>query len=205
VERGKNKERELMQSDELAAGLPAMEWLQVYLLSLPSMLSASLPGSTSLIVDKSTSDAIACGLQVRLGSLGAALDSPDAKEGKKTDSDLPCISPLHILALNLAVVASPGARWLTLSYSKDRYPFLLKLFDPQHDKLPYGVPDPAWYWKLIRKHEIQTEQEVSERFREHFGIVHRPTTSHYVYVLERTEVKLEVSEVEKLDVRVEKR
>jgi hypothetical protein len=202
VEWGRRKERELEQSGDLDSELPAMDWSQVSLLSPPSILSASSAGSVGLIIDKSTSDAVACGLDVHVRpprpSLTDATLTADWKNGEPTK-----IHPLHILALNLAMVAAPGARWLTLSYSKDRYPFLPVLFGPFPDKLPDDIPDPARYWRLVRKNEIQSEQEVPEKFKENFDFVYRPVISHYIYVLERTDVKLEVEEIERLGVQAE--
>lgn len=188
---GKSKEVEL---DSRSEGSLPMQWSQVSLLSLPSVLAVATAQSIGLIVDKSTSDAIACGLDVRIRI-------PQSKDPVSQEQ----IHPLYILALNLAIVAAAGARWLTLSYSSDRYPFLPALFGTNPDVRPEGVPDPALYWKLLRKNEIQTEQEVPEKYKQEFGFVHRPVTSHYLYVLERTSVVLDASDVERLDVQAEER
>lgn len=68
------------------------------------------------------------------------------------------------------------------------------------EPLPDGVPDHARYWKLLRKKEIQTEEDVAEKYKKSIGhVVHRMATSHYLYVLERTAVGLEPAEVQPLD------
>ena len=58
------------------------------------------------------------------------------------------------------------------------------------------MPNPAKYWSLVRKKEIQTEEEVQDKYKKIVGdVVHRMATSHYLYVLERTERKLDVDHV----------
>jgi hypothetical protein len=205
VEWGRSKESEQGQSGVTASEFAAMQWSQVSLLSLPSVLSTTSPGSVALVVDKSTSDAIACGLDARVRLSQVSTNNNNESAPEQDEMDHTKIHPLHVLALNLAIVAAPGARWLTLSYSKDRYPFLPMLFGPFPDPLPDGVPDPVRYWTLLRKQEIQTEQEVPEKFKKQFEFVHRPVTSHYIYVLERTAEVLEISEMERLDVQAEER
>ena len=194
VEWGRLKEHELAKASNNDGGhatTAQMSWNQVALLSLPSLLKSTGPQTMDLIIDKSTSDAIACGADVLVDlSEGAMnLESNTSRLAMK-------VHPLHILALNLAVTAKPGARWLCLSYSKERLPWVPTLFAPHHDPLPEGMPNPAKYWSLVRKKEIQTEEEVQDKYKKIVGdVVHRMATSHYLYVLERTERKLDVDHV----------
>ncbi|KIW09092.1 uncharacterized protein PV09_00037 [Verruconis gallopava] len=206
VDWGERKEKEVDQADETRSQLPTMRWSRVSLLSLSSLLSVARPRSVRLIVDKSTSDAIACGLDVRINispSSDVRVGTSSSKDGSAVRTTK--VHPLHILALNLAVISAPEARWISLSYSKERYPFLPTLFAPFPDPLPDGFPDPNRYWKLRRQKEIQTEQKIPENFRDTFAFVHRPVTSHYMYVLERTEEELAVAVVEKLNAQAEER
>jgi hypothetical protein len=185
VEWGKNMETKIDAKGQPRAKL---EWHQASLLSLSSLLSCSQPRSINLVVDKSTSDAIACGPDVQLSLPYFAKD---------TEVRLPTnVHPLHILALDLAVVAVPGARWLSLSYSKERFPFVPTLFAPHPAPLPDGVPDPARFWKFIERKEIQTEEALINKYKNIVGqTVHTITTSHYMYVLERSQEELDPGQV----------
>ena len=186
IEWGRRKEKEICTDLNTKT---TMTWQQVALLSPQSLLAAVKPHSTNLIIDKSTSDAVSCGPDVIVHP--SQLERPDEIPTK--------VHPLHILALNLAIIARPGARWLCLSYSKERFPWIPMLFAPHHDPLPDGVPCPGTYWKLLLKKEIQTEEEVQEKYRKFAGDgVHRMVNTHYMYVLERTEEVLEVERMMEL-------
>lgn len=189
IEWGMNKERELDESIEDPNARVCMNWSQVSLLSLSSVLSVCQPGGYSLIVDKSTSDAIACGLDVEY-QMPFPLSVQNETIHQKDDPDLMtrhAIHPLNVLAIHLALVTMPGARWINLSYSGDRLPFLARIFGPPVEPVPVGYPDPARFWKLVQKKEIQTNQN-DDSGAEH--VVHRPTLSHFVYILERTTLQL---------------
>lgn len=165
-----------------------LAWHQASLLALSSLLCCNEPRSVNLVVDKSTSDAIACGPDVEVRLPRSVEDAVPQVPIK--------VHPLHILALNLAVVAVPGARWLSLSYSKERFPFMPTLFAPQHAPLPKGMLDPARFWNVMEREEIQTEEAVGDKYKNIVGeTVHTVTTSHYMYILERTEQELSPEQV----------
>ncbi|KAF2813354.1 uncharacterized protein BDZ99DRAFT_460607 [Mytilinidion resinicola] len=186
-----------------------MRWTTVDLLSLPSLLSACSPGSYTLIVEKSCSDAIACAedipvsppypLSIRpasVPSLSASSSSPPAQLPPPPPSppsapSSPCyyIHPLTLLAVHLAALATPHARWICLSYSSARFPFLPASTDAEsavpRELLEQGFPDPAALWRLERREAVETAGE-GEAGKE----VHRPRVVHWVYVLERSEVEV---------------
>jgi hypothetical protein len=107
------------------------------------------------------------------------VEIPDDDE---TDG-LESIHPLHFLAIHLALVTRPGARWIALSFSRNRFPFLPSYssdLDPEDwdSSLPLpiisqGFPDSSKLWKSISKELV-------------------PESKHWIYVLERTDEDLKV-------------
>lgn len=105
-----------------------MRWSPANLLSHTSLLDVCKPSTYSIIVDKSTSDSIACSedLYVPLPYPVASvpdftLDRPASERLSRSPEP---IHPLHILAIHMALLTKPKARWISLSYSEDRYPFV---------------------------------------------------------------------------------
>jgi hypothetical protein len=175
----------------------SMKWSQVSLLSLNSVLSACPTLDYSLVIDKSTCDAIACGEDVevpfpfplRKVQNGASdLATSESKRGTPPKTHL--VHPINILALNLALVTRPKARWIALSYSADRFSFITSPHFSE-DSLPIelwtnGFPLPSDYWTVLRKDAIEAPLPSDKSS----GVVHRPTISHWLYVLERTDLEL---------------
>ena len=150
VDWGQLKELELFRTTP--AG-PKMRWSQANLLDLTSMLSSSEPGSIDLFIDKGTADAIACGNTITM------------KGHEETK-----FHPLYLLALHLALIATAGARWLTMSYSEERFPFLTaNPFSVFKNETPSDFPDVNKLWKLVRKKVVQTEEEVDEKYMQKVG------------------------------------
>lgn len=192
--------------ENLQFEMPMMQWTQTSLLSLDSVISTCALGGYQVIVDKSCCDAIACAAWTtvpvpyyfRLDS--TASPSPptpnDEKDMPVFDDDEYSIHPINLLAIHLALVAPAGARWIALSFSKDRWPFLPDESQREerraHPALPQslletGFPDPGKLWKIIKKEVIAPE--VDEAGRE---VAPRSTIQHWIYVLERTEVGLKL-------------
>jgi hypothetical protein len=172
-----------------------MQWSQVSLLSLSSILSACKISSYSLIVDKSCSDAIACGEDIEVSVPFAVHEH--SSEDSPSSSGPPrsfFVQPIYILALHLALVVPPGARWVALSYSEDRFSFCIptrRIDDYLPPKLlAEGFPNPSRFWRLVRKESINAVEEANT---ESSGVVYRPRISHWVFVLERTSCPLEIS------------
>ncbi|KAJ4301923.1 hypothetical protein N0V90_004019 [Kalmusia sp. IMI 367209] len=107
-----------------AAKSSHMKWSSVNLLDHNSLLEACAPSTYSVIVDKSTSDSIACSSDLYV-PLPYHINTSSKHTFKSVlaESSEP-LHPLHIMAVHLALVTKPRARWVALSYSMDRYPFL---------------------------------------------------------------------------------
>ncbi|KAJ1543952.1 hypothetical protein HK405_008948, partial [Cladochytrium tenue] len=165
---------------ELAAfGDVRMRWITADLLTPPAELHATVLGQPSpppphqqqqqqpqlpllfdLIVDKSTSDAIACA-------------APGDNNHAELDSATPLL-PLAALARSLAALARPGAVWCALSYSAAR-------FDGARGcgtstSAVTDLADAVPGWRLERRVEVPLAGGPDP---------HAPRIAHYVYVLRR--------------------
>lgn len=194
IDLGRKRELELCREkgfvnsgsdSESSAASRSMRWDAVDLLDHKSFLSACKPGAYSVIVDKSTSDCIACCDDVKV-RLPYAIDTWSASP---TTMELGHpLHPLHVLAVHMAVASRPGCRWIALSYSSDRFPFVDGLFSSR-PHLP-GFPDTGKLWKLLDKREVQDRDRDSAELVDGERVVHRPKSSHWLYVMERTKVPL---------------
>jgi hypothetical protein len=179
-----------------------MKWLQASLLSIDELVKAGCaPNSYSLVVDKSTADSIACGgdFEVRLPF---PLFNPETIPPSGVLPKGLYVHPIHILSLNMAHLVIPGAIWLSFSYSEERFKFLdldplalrgeAEVEDDEalpSDLLAGGFPDPRVYWRLEKTVQVETAKE--HRREGEDQVVHSPVALHYMYILRRTEVKLE--------------
>jgi hypothetical protein len=188
IELGRKREQELCKTDETSENGTSMGWDAVDLLDHRSLLNACRPGSYSLILDKSTSDCIACSNDPSLFlpyPISTSLDTPTNPALHETPDP---IYPLHILAVHLALVSKPGARWVALSYSDDRFPFVDGLYSsrPHVD----GFPDTGELWKLVDKREVESKEQQIVDVSATGRVTYRPKVSHWVYVMRRTNVPL---------------
>ena len=194
IQIGKAREEEIYQYESQRGGnlrgvdMPCMRWDTVDLLDYASVLGVCRRACYSVIVDKSTSDSISCSDDVRVPiPYPAAIRSygPVDLDPTKT-SEL--VHPLVVMAVNLALVTKPGARWITLSYSKERFFFL----DDPSDAVPQGMafPHPADLWRLIERREVEDVDWQVRNERRDDAVTHRPKVCNSVYILERTEVPL---------------
>jgi hypothetical protein len=182
--------------EQLRNEVPMMKWTQTSLLDLQSVISTCELGGYQVIVDKSCCDAIACASWVKI-PIPFFLCTENANSNSSTiDSDMftedeYSIYPLNLLAIHLALVAKPAARWIALSYSKDRWPFCPDDSMPEsraaeqglpNELLENGFPDPAKLWSLIKKEPI-VETTTGE------GVEH---SGHWIYVFERTNLEIKV-------------
>jgi hypothetical protein len=194
VELGRKREQELCSMTENSAnGATSMFWDAVDLLSHKSLLGACKPGTYSVIVDKSTSDSIACSDDPPI-SLPYAIDIPSSSFDNPIDPSMHTASdpihPLHVLAVHLALVTKPGARWVALSYSDDRFPFV----DGLYSSRPHvaGFPDTGSFWKLLDKREVESKEQQVVDVSSTGTVTYRPKVSHWVYIMQRTELPLVV-------------
>lgn len=182
-----------------------MRWSCLDLLSLHSTFSLleTQPEEGrlyDLVVDKSTSDSIACGDDVSI-RLPYLLSINGWTRGILQSGYIQTVQihPLHILAVHLAAVTKPSTgKWICISYSDERFPFLPPY--PQsasHGFLPEsviraGFTHPSQLWVLEAKAKIGSRNEHDETLAERkkrlsTGAVHRPQTPHWLYVLRRTD------------------
>ncbi|PSN72787.1 hypothetical protein BS50DRAFT_482795 [Corynespora cassiicola Philippines] len=208
VEVGKKREIDIYDKTEESTlsstpqdkGSTHMRWSSADLLDHSSLLQACDPSAYSIIVDKSTSDSIACADDVYVPlPYHIGTRAPRRRSTALTKSTEP-IHPLHILAIHLALVAKPGAKWISLSYSMDRYPFEDAILDEDLDNIPQkvidsGLPDPATLWRLEGKYEIEVPPQESPQGNGAAFTTHRPKVLHWVYVLVRTDVEVFVRDV----------
>ncbi|KAF2189450.1 hypothetical protein K469DRAFT_625080 [Zopfia rhizophila CBS 207.26] len=184
IEIGKKRELEIFGPDHILQYQENkhMRWSVVDLLSHTSLHFVCKPSSYSIIVDKSTSDSIACADDVYVTlPYPLSTSSPHAPFMSALSQSSEPIHPLHILAIHLAFLTKPGGRWISLSYSQDRFPFL-------HLPPIPSLPDPGKLWWLESKYEIEVP-EVTAKGRGGTA-VHRPKVLHWVYVILRTDVAL---------------
>ncbi|WVQ80617.1 hypothetical protein IAT38_002722 [Cryptococcus sp. DSM 104549] len=156
-------------------------------LSLSSLLSSlpttSPPGPSTarpqwhFILDKSTSDAISTGPPLPPSSPSSLVSSSTSSPA----FDLPT-DPVERLAHNLAQVTPPGARWLSISYSPSRYPFLPSSTAATGEQAGIG-------WHVLKREMIATTSlPGGRRVREANGeerVVYEPETGVWAYLLER--------------------
>lgn len=178
------------QSDEVPHSQTTyMRWDAADLLDPKSVLHVCKPETYRIIVDKSTSDSIACSDDIDVAlpyPVGIRSDTPMKFNLRRSGP----LHPLQIMAVHLARTTERGGRWISLSYSQDRYPFF-NLFEkiPQ-DVIDNGFPDPSLLWRMMSKHEIETPERQPSEGSGGGSITHRPKELHYVYVLERTDTPL---------------
>lgn len=184
--------------------LERMRWETLDLLSAESLAALMRTGPADdgaprlfdVVVDKSTSDSIACSADADTWLPFAAPTQPGADAPPQPRKAFK-VHPLHLLAVHLASVTRPGTgRWCVLSYSDDRYPFLSSATNADEDAnvdpwlLDKGFPDPRKLWRLERRQEIVPELQKPEAPNNGDFVVHRPITTHWLYILARTETEL---------------
>lgn len=194
VQIGKAREEEIYQCESEqsrgttgVADTRCMRWDVVDLLDYKSVLRTCKRASYAVVVDKSTADAIACceDIPVQL-PYPVAIRSYDPLELDSTELN-ELIHPLAVMAVNLALVTKPGARWIALSYSKERFDIL----DTSSDMVPKGIafPHPADLWRLVQRGEIEDVEWPAQAGKD-VSVTHRPKVCNTVYVLERTDTPL---------------
>ena len=137
----------------------------------------------AFVVDKSTTDAIACrgdvGFSREACAVGechpaivaATLESPAGRVEAH---------PAAVLAHHVAALVEEGGVWIALSYSSNRFPFLAGDGNDQDsdDKIEAAV---RAVWKLERVEAVKVKEESAARG----STVHTPEVFHYLYILRR--------------------
>ena len=195
IDAAQDTERQRLDAPSLSS-----TWLRADLLSVTDAMGVlgcdgGIAEPYSLIVDKSTSDSIACSSDVSI-SLPYAVGHPDssAQAILNARSATASIHPLNVLAVHLAALSEPGVgRWIAVSYTDTRFPFLPPYPSSPSDGLlgpeilDAGFPDPRRLWTLESETQVAAP---SEGCPESETGVHRPAVFHWVYVLARTDLHI---------------
>ncbi|KAI9686009.1 MAG: hypothetical protein M1822_003992 [Bathelium mastoideum] len=211
VELGRRKEAEMYPEDEgLSSGAEwrgegaeegerrMMRWEVAGLLDLASLVAAA-GGSAAgprfaLVLDKSTSDAIACAESVPAADVFAGMDAMfSGSDAYGTVSSLRdrsvsdgsnTLDPMIVLSLHLATVVIEGGSWIAVSHSQERFWFLgsnssAAARDPCR-KL--NSLDPKRFWNLERKEPLDAPEQTELSN----DAVSQPKIKHWLYVIVRT-------------------
>ncbi|CAL1694060.1 unnamed protein product [Somion occarium] len=136
----------------------------------------------SIVVDKSTSDAISCNDSITFdSSKKSSLNLRVARTfllcyPNKTLS----YGPVDLLALHLAALVKTDGIWIVLSYSRHRFDFLITEEGPKESEGETSVA-PWAYWKVEDITGIDAPSGLSK-----VGVF-APAVQHYVFVLRRTQ------------------
>ncbi|KZM18453.1 hypothetical protein ST47_g10423 [Ascochyta rabiei] len=178
-------------SEKQGNGDAPMRWDVVDLLDYTSVAKTCACHPYSVIVDKSTCDAVSCADDVvcPLPYALATRETTAAEMRSEAEPKQVRVQPLYVLAIHLALVTEPGARWVALSFSSERYSFLEEKTArvEEDDTADTGIPDPRLFWTVVVKHPIEAEQQEDSNGN---GVTHRPKLYHWVYLLQRTPVPL---------------
>lgn len=141
-----------------------MHWMHIDLRSWNDVVQLSPFAPFEIILDKSTSDAIATSASATFSPSSVAPDvCPTVRKVVDTHGDI-TLSPVELLALHLAPLTEKGAAWITLSYSTMRFDNLHRL---------------AEYWELVSRTPVKAPQGETSSF------AYTPDVFHWIYVLRR--------------------
>jgi EEF1A lysine methyltransferase 4 len=139
------------------------------------------------VIEKSCTDAIACGEDVAIVAPYSLSGLSEKLSISVEGTEKVHIHPVCILAVHLAALTRPGGKWIAFSYSTTRFDCLYCDEDADEsyvEKKKNGmIPDPAKLWKMERKEEWVVNDAAVE------GVC-RPKISHWLYVLQRTELEV---------------
>ncbi|TFK52571.1 hypothetical protein OE88DRAFT_1657909 [Heliocybe sulcata] len=162
-----------------------MRWAKADLLKWKDIqnITSNVAGRFSVVLDKSTSDAISCGPSMTIGAKMESDINPIFQEiwSRYSPQGLPCsLAPLELLAMNLAFCVEPGGIWIALSYSSNRFPFLQSSsLSASTNDSNEEVVDLSNLWSIERMIAVDAPSG-----QEKPG-VHAPNVQHHLYVLRR--------------------
>ncbi|KIJ41956.1 hypothetical protein M422DRAFT_31569, partial [Sphaerobolus stellatus SS14] len=134
------------------------------------------PRLFDVLVEKSYSDALACGEEIPLQSSTINPDPlPDVSVETQSAIQSTVMTPEAASAIYLASVTKAGGLWIAVSYSSERFDFLKNSCSPA-----------ASFWSIESARTLLVSDDDSNDTRA--GPVHRPQIAHYLYILKRTEV-----------------
>ncbi|PLB54033.1 hypothetical protein P170DRAFT_469503 [Aspergillus steynii IBT 23096] len=142
----------------------AMHWLRADLRSWDDMSALSSLGPFDVILEKSTSDAIATGPSPCFSPETAPADICPTVRRILEHNGVTTMSPVELLGLHLAALTRPGATWATLSYSAMRFDNLGLLTE---------------YWEQVSRTPVKAPQGETSAF------AFTPEVFHWIYILRR--------------------
>lgn len=145
-----------------------------------------------LIVDKGTIDSTASreSLPLRFATFDE-LAAPERPHSSRLLNDtlsddhhvVSFVEPPCLMALHLALLTKPGATWICVSYSAERFSFLEEdLALPRSEVGPSGSVLPNDFWRVEKKQAIETSENF-EAITE--STVHKPKVYYWLYILKR--------------------
>ncbi|KZT74991.1 hypothetical protein DAEQUDRAFT_720195 [Daedalea quercina L-15889] len=134
----------------------------------------------TVVLDKSTSDAIACGEDIVLTTSSSWCHPAVRKIIESSGISEMKLEPVHLLALNLAALVGPGGVWIIVSYSSSRVSFLEKESGGRIGTIRTGL-----YWSLDQHDTVDAPTGQGKEG------VYAPPVQHHVYVLRRNGSRLE--------------
>lgn len=142
-----------------------MHWRRADLLQWDDVATLTPFAPFDVILDKSTSDAIATFSDCEVSATNDSKLCPTVREVvQENDDDTTTLSPVELLALNLIPLTKKDTTWITLSYSTLRFDCLRFL---------------GQYWHLRSRTALKAPSgPVSSS-------AHTPDVFHWVYVLDR--------------------
>lgn len=141
-----------------------MHWVQADLRSWADVSEISCFAPVDMILDKSTSDAIATSAPVAFSSSSDASDTCEEIQRLVKKGGEITLLPVEVLALHLAPLARPGAIWIALSFSATRF-----------ENLPHAMA----HWAVVAQKALKAPHGHSS------PSVHTPEVFHWLYILKR--------------------
>ncbi|GAB1201004.1 hypothetical protein APSETT444_010388 [Aspergillus pseudonomiae] len=142
----------------------AMHWLRADLRAWNDMSSLAPFAPFDIILDKSTSDAIATSPSAPFSLTSISHDTcPVLRDIVDTQGEI-TVSPVELLALHLVPLTTEGTMWIALSYSTMRFDNLPRL---------------AKYWDIVSRTSLKAPQGQVSSF------AHTPEVFHWLYTLRR--------------------
>lgn len=141
-----------------------MHWLQADLRSWADVSRLAPFSPFDVILDKSTSDAIATSTPVTFPPSSEDSSTCPTVQQIIDKCGKTVLSPVELLGLHLVPLTQKGAVWVTLSYSTMR-------FDDLHHM--------AQYWNIVSRTPLKAPQGKTSSF------AYAPEVFHWMYILQR--------------------
>lgn len=152
------------EAEQHQAPHKAMHWLRADLLSWDHVSTLTPFAPFDVILDKSTSDAIATCSDLKISSEDDLSGICPTVRALLSSEPTITLSPVEALALHLVPLTQTNTTWIALSYSALRF-----------DSLPFL----AKYWSLRSRTPLQAPPgDVSSS-------AHTPEVFHWIYILDR--------------------